>query len=370
MSGTQLRRTPLHDEHLRLGGKMVPFVGWEMPVQYPAGITAEHRAVRSAAGLFDVSHMGEVEVSGPGALDLVQRLTTNDAAALEVGQAQYSTMLRADGTIIDDLLVYRFDDRYMLVVNAGNRERDVEWIQRHASDHDVQVADRSDDIALLALQGPRAQAILGPLTDADLEAIRYYRFGEGEVARVPAVISRTGYTGEDGFELYIPAERAAELWKRLLEAGAGEGLMPAGLGARDALRLEMGYLLYGSDADDRHTPLEAGLGWVVKWGKSDFIGRAALERQKEAGVSRRLAGFRLLERGFPRRGYPLRVEGQVVGEVTSGVVSPSLGEGIGLGYLPPPAAKPGTRIEVVIRDRALPAEVVRPPFYQEGSVRS
>jgi aminomethyltransferase len=370
MTDTNLHRTPLYDEHVRLGGRMVPFVGWEMPVQYPTGITAEHQAVRSAAGLFDVSHMGEVEVHGAGALELVQRLTTNDASVLEVGQAQYSTMLREDGTLIDDLLVYRFPSHYLLVVNAGNRQRDVEWIRSHAADIDVRVEDRSDETALLALQGPKAQAVLARLTEAELDSLRYYRFVEASIAGTPGVVSRTGYTGEDGFELYVPAEHAADLWRRLLEAGRPEGLAPAGLGARDALRLEMGYLLYGSDADDRHTPLEAGLGWVVKLGKGDFVGRSALERQKEAGVGRKLSGFRLLERGFPRRGYVLRVEGRDVGEVTSGVLSPSLGEGIGLGYLPPEAARPGTRIEVVIRDRAVPAEVVRPPFYREGTVRS
>jgi aminomethyltransferase len=367
---SDLKQTPLHAEHVALNGKLVPFAGYEMPVQYPSGITAEHRAVRTAAGLFDVSHMGEFEVRGPQALDLVQHVTTNDASRLEVGQAQYSTLPAEDGTLLDDLLVYRFDDHYLLVVNASNRERDLEWIRRFAGRFDAELRDRSDEIALLALQGPKAAAVLAPLTDVDLESIAYYHFREGRVAGRPAVVSRTGYTGEDGFELYVANEDAAPLWRALLEAGAPEGVVPAGLGARDSLRLEMGYALYGNDLDERRTPLEAGLGWVVKLDKGEFVGRDALVRQKEAGVAERLAGFRLLERGFPRHGYPVRHEGEPAGEVTSGVLSPSLGQGIGMAYLPAAAAKPGTRIEVMIRDQPVPAEVVRPPFYREGSVRS
>jgi aminomethyltransferase len=366
---SDLKRTPLYDEHVAAGGKMVPFAGWEMPVQYPTGITAEHHAVRRAAGLFDVSHMGEIEVRGARALELVQHVTTNDAARLDVGQAQYSALLRDDGTMLDDLIVYRFADHYLLVVNASNRARDFEWIDAFGPRFGVEVIDRSDAIALLALQGPLAPRILARLTDTDLDAIGYYRFAEGEVDGRAATISRTGYTGEDGFELYVAAADAAHLWRRLLEAGAADGLVPAGLGARDSLRLEVGYALYGNDMDERRTPLEAGLGWVVKLDKGEFVGRDALLRQKEAGVRTRLAGFRLLERGFPRPGYAIRVDGEPAGEVTSGIVSPSLGEGVGLAYLPAAGAKPGTRIEVVIRDRGVPAEVVRPPFYRDGSVR-
>jgi len=366
---SDLKRTPLYDEHLAAGGKMVPFAGWEMPVQYRTGITAEHRAVREAAGLFDVSHMGEIDVRGDRALDFVQHVTTNDAARIEVGQAQYSTLVREDGTLLDDLIVYRFPDRFMLVVNASNRERDLAWVQRFAPEFGVELTDRSDDTALLALQGPKAQAILGRLTDHDLDGIGYYRFAEGQVNGRSAVISRTGYTGEDGFELYVPAADAADLWRRLLQAGADDGLVPAGLGARDSLRLEVGYALYGNDMDERRTPLEAGLGWVVKLDKGPFVGRDALLRQKEEGVRVRLAGFRLTERGFPRAGYEVRVGGETVGEVTSGVVSPSLGEGVGMAYVPADAAKPGTAIEIVIRDRSVPAEVVRPPFYKQGTIR-
>lgn len=364
-----LRRTPLYDEHVAAGGKIVPFAGYEMPVQYPTGITAEHRAVREAVGLFDVSHMGEFEVSGPGALDLVQYLTTNDAAAVEVGQAQYSTLPRDDGGLLDDLLVYRFADRYMLVVNASNREKDFAWIARHAERFDVHLVDRSDELALLALQGPETEKILASLTGVDLSGIGYYRFVEGNVDGYPAIVSRTGYTGEDGFELYLSAEHAAPLWRALLEAGAPHGLIPAGLGARDSLRLEMGYALYGSDLDESRNPLESGLAWVTKLDKGDFVAREALLRVKEAGIAERLVGFRLLERGFPRHGYDIAHAGERIGTVTSGVLSPSLGVGIGMGYVPAAHAKPGSRIDVVIRGQPVPAEVVRPPFYTEGSIR-
>jgi aminomethyltransferase len=364
-----LKRTPLHAEHVALGAKMVPFAGYEMPVHYPAGITAEHQAVRTAAGLFDVSHMGEVEVHGERARDFVQHLTTNDASRLEVGQAQYSTLPDEEGKLLDDLIVYRLPDHYLLVVNASNRERDVEFLRRHAEAFGVELRDRSEEVALLALQGPRSEAILAPHTGTDLGSIGYYRFAQGEVAGVPALISRTGYTGEDGFELYVPAERAAGLWRTLLHAGAGQGLVPAGLGCRDSLRLEMGYALYGNDLDEETTPLEGGLAWVTKLDKGDFLARAALARQKQEGVQRRLVGFRLLERGFPRHGYPVRYEGREVGTVTSGIVSPSLGQGIGMAYVPVAASKPGTAIEIVIRGQGVPAEVVRPPFYTGGSVR-
>jgi aminomethyltransferase len=368
--GSALRRTPIHGEHAGLGARLVPFAGYEMPVQYPSGITAEHRAVREAAGLFDVSHMGEVDVRGDRALEFVQHVTTNDVAKLAVGQAQYSTLLRDDGTMLDDLLVYRFPDRYMLVINASNRDKDFAWISQHAGRFGVELVDRSDELALLALQGPRAEQILARLTDADLSAIEYYHFAEGTADGRPAILSRTGYTGEDGFELYLANEDAAPVWRRLLEVGAADGLIPAGLGARDSLRLEMGYALYGNDLDESRTPLEAGLGWIVKLDKGEFIGREALVRQKEAGIRERLAGFRLLERGFPRHGYALRYEGSPAGEVTSGVSSPSLGQGIGMAYLPVAAARPGSRIEVMIRDQPVPAEVVRPPFYTRGSIRS
>jgi aminomethyltransferase len=370
MAEATLRRTPLFEEHAALNAKIVPFAGYEMPVQYPAGITAEHNAVRTAAGLFDVSHMGEFMVRGARALDFVQHVTTNDASKLEVGQAQYSTLCNEQGMLLDDLLVYRFPDHYMLVVNGANRDKDWAWVSRFAGEFGVELEDRTDDIALLALQGPKAQAILARLTEYDLESIRYYRFAEGEVDGVRGIISRTGYTGEDGFELYVPATDAPRLWRRLLEAGKDDGLLPTGLGCRDSLRLEMGYALYGNDLDEGRTPLEAGLAWVTKLDKGEFVGRDALRRQKEEGVKVRLAGFRLKERGFPRHGYPVEFSGERSGEVTSGTMSPTLGQGVGLAYVPVAAAKPGTEIGIVIRDRAVPAEVVRPPFHTSGTVRS
>ena len=364
-----MKRTPLYDEHVRLDARMVPFAGFAMPVQYPTGIVAEHRAVREKAGLFDVSHMGELEVRGSEALDLVQHLLTNDASRLAVGQAQYSVLCKPDGSALDDCIVYRFEDRYMIVVNAANHAKDLAWIESEAGSFDIELEDRSEAFGLLALQGPAAQAILGRLTDVDLDAIRFYHFSEGRVAGKDTIISRTGYTGEDGFELYVAAEDAAEVWRALLDAGRDDGLIPAGLGARDSLRLEVGYILYGNDLDERRTPLEAGLGWVVKLDKGDFVGREALARQKEEGLAEKLAGFVLQERGFPRQGYEIRFRGEPVGEVTSGVLSHSIGQGIGMGYVPVEASKPGTRIEIVIRDRPVPAEVVRPPFYEDGSLR-
>jgi aminomethyltransferase len=364
-----LKRTPLHDEHVALGGKLVPFAGYEMPVQYPAGITAEHRAVREAAGLFDVSHMGELVVRGPQALELVQHVSINDAARIDVGQAQYSAMCLESGGVIDDLLIYRYPDRYMLVVNAANVDKDRGWIETQSRAFDVVVEDVSEDTALVALQGPAAREILRPLANIDVDAITYYRFGEGEVDGVPATISGTGYTGEDGFELYVAAEDASRLWRALLRAGAPAGLVPTGLGARDSLRLEMGYALYGNDLDERHTPLESGLGWVTKLDKGPFVGRAALLAQKEAGVPRKLVGLTVSGRGVPRPGYGILSGGASVGSVTSGTVSPSLGVGVALGYVPAGEAAPGTRLGIDARGRALEAVVVRPPFYSKGSIR-
>jgi aminomethyltransferase len=368
MDGT-LARTPLHGEHVRLGAKLVPFAGYEMPVQYPSGITAEHRAVREAAGLFDVSHMGEVVVSGPDALTLVQQATVNDASGLAVGQAQYSAMCRPDGGVIDDLLVYRFADHWMIVVNASNRAKDWDWLVAQARGLDVRLEDRSDDIALLALQGPRARQILRPLADVDVERIGYYRFVEGRVAGRHSLIAGTGYTGEDGFELYLGAADAVPVWRALLDAGASEGIAPAGLGSRDSLRLEMGYALYGNDLDEEHTPIEAGLGWITKFDKGDFVGRDALLAQKRRGVDRKLVGLKLSERGFPRPGYEVLEDGRPVGIVTSGTVSPTLGEGVAMAWVPARLAEPGTRLQVSLRGKPAAAEVVRPPFYTGGSIR-
>ena len=370
MSDTEsLRKTPLDAVHHELGGKMVPFAGYSMPVQYPSGITTEHRAVREAAGLFDVSHMGEFFLSGPDALALLQKVTVNDASKVEVGQAQYTAMTYENGTIIDDLIIYRLPDRWMLVVNASNRTKDWEWISSHADGFDVELTDRSDETALLALQGPKARAILAPLCDVDVDTIGYYRFAQGKVAGVKAIISGTGYTGEDGFELYVPADRAVELWNALLAAGADHGLIPSGLGARDSLRLEVGYALYGNDLDDQHTTLESALAWITKLDKGEFVGRAALAAQKESGVPRRLVGMKLDERGFPRPGYRVLVNGEEVGVVTSGTVSPTLGEGIAMGFVAAEHAAAGSRVEIEIRGKGVPATVQRPPFYTEGSIR-
>lgn len=369
MMDNALKRTPLFEEHKRLGGKLVPFAGYEMPVQYGTGIVAEHLAVRERAGIFDVSHMGEIVIRGEEALALVQLVTTNDASKLGLGQAQYAVICQEDGCAIDDCLVYRFEDHYLLVVNASNLEADLAWIRTYAPRFNAEVIDRSAESSILAIQGPNATEILQRLTDTDLGSIAYYHAVTGDVDGHEALISRTGYTGEDGFELYIPNAAAVPLWTRLLEVGAADGLIPCGLGARDSLRLEMGYILYGNDLDLNHSPLEAGLGWVVKFDKDQFLGRAALERQKADGLRQRLAGFRLRDRAFPRHGYEVRYQGESAGEVTSGVLSPSLDQGIGLAYVPAEAAKPGTEIEVVIRNRPMVAEIVRPPFYQAGSIR-
>jgi aminomethyltransferase len=363
------KRTPIYEEHVRLGAKIIPFAGYMMPVNYPAGIVAEHNAVRKRAGLFDVCHMGELDIRGGDALGLVQQVVTNDVSTMTIGQCQYSVICQEDGTALDDCIVYRFPDHYMIVVNASNQDRDREWIRKFAPRFGTQVIDRGPETALLALQGPASQRILQPLVDLDLNGIGYYHFAEGKVIGHDAIISRTGYTGEDGFELYIANDAAVVLWRRLLEVGQAEGILPIGLGARDSLRLEVGYALYGNDLDEKHTPLEAGLGWVTKLDKGDFNGAAALRAQKESGIAQRLVGFEMKERGFPRHGYAVRWNGEPSGVVTSGLLSPTLDRGVGLAYVPAAAARPGTAIEIVIRDKAIPAEVVRPPFYKDGSIR-
>jgi aminomethyltransferase len=359
-----LKRTPLHDVHAALGAKIVPFAGYEMPVQYPGGITAEHKAVREGAGLFDVSHMGEFWITGDRAVDFVDYVTTNNVAALAVGQVHYSTILNERGTIEDDCLVYRFADKILMVVNASNAAKDFDHIARHANAFGVTLHDASDEMALLALQGPNAAEILQKLTKSDLPAIKYYHFTEGLVAGQPAIISRTGYTGEDGFELYVENEFAVPIWNSLMSTGK---VTPAGLGARDTLRLEMGMALYGNDIDDTVTPLEANLGWLVKLSKGDFVGRDALTKQKEQGVSRKLVGFTMQERNFPRHGYPVFHGGEPSGVVRSGTMSPTLGIPIGTAYLPAAAAKEGTTFEVEIRGKRIPATVAKPPFYKNAS---
>ena len=363
-----LKRTPFHEIHRALGAKIVPFAGYEMPVQYPTGITAEHKAVRERCGVFDVSHMGEFIVSGPQAIEFVSYVTTNDVAKLAVGQVHYSTILNERGTIEDDCLVYRFADHLMMVVNASNIDKDFAHISRHLSKFakfDAQLENKSDDIALLALQGPQAVEILAGMTKTDLAKIGYYHFAEGDVVGCPSIISRTGYTGEDGFELYFDNRYASTIWEALIGTGR---VTPAGLGARDTLRLEMGMALYGNDIDDTTTPLEANLAWLVKLAKGDFVGRDALVRQKEAGVPRKLVGFVPDDkRSIARHGYGVVHGNAPSGEVRSGTMSPSLGYPIGTCYLAAAAAKEGTKIEIDIRGKRVPATVVKMPFYKEGS---
>ena len=358
-----LRRTPLHGLHRELGGRLVPFAGWEMPVQF-SGVVAEHLAVRQQAGLFDVSHMGELRVEGPGAVALLQQLTPNDVSRLRVGRAHYSALTTDSGGFLDDIVVYRRGEtEFLVVTNAANTARDLGWIRERGGPAADAVRDVSDDFALIALQGPRAQAILAPLTDLDLARIRYYRFADGQVAGVPATVARMGYTGEDGFEIMLPADAAEGAARRLLETGRGEGLVPAGLGARDTLRLEAKMALHGQDIDEEHTVLEADLGWIVKFEKGDFHGRAALLAQREEGVRRKLVGFELRGRGIPRPGHPIRLDGEPFGAVTSGGYAPYLKKSIGLAYLPADRAEPGQAFEVEIRARPVPAEVVPTPFY-------
>jgi aminomethyltransferase len=367
VAAAPLKETALTPLHRELGAKLAPFAGFWMPIQYES-ITAEHRAVRESAGLFDISHMGEFAISGRGAAAFLDRMTVNDVAGLEPNQAHYSCMCLPSGGVVDDLVLYRLEDGYLMVVNASNVEKDFAWLSEHLS-AGVTLENRSEETSLLALQGPRSEAILAPLASVELSGIDFYWKTDGAVAGIPALISRTGYTGEDGFELYFDRERSLEMWDALMEAGTAAGLAPAGLGARDTLRLEMKYALYGNDIDEGTDPLEAGLGWIVKLDKGEFLGREALRRVKAEGPHRRLVGFKLLERGFPRPHYPVLAGGERVGEVRSGTVSPTLGEGIGTCYLPVAHAQNGTRIEVEIRGRAVPAEVVPTPFYRGGSLR-
>ncbi|HUF90420.1 MAG TPA: glycine cleavage system aminomethyltransferase GcvT [Gemmatimonadota bacterium] len=364
-----LKRTALVEVHRGLGAKMVPFAGFLMPVQYES-ITREHRAVRERVGLFDISHMGEFELTGSRALEAVQRVTVNDASALVIDQAQYSALVNEAGGIVDDLVVYRLaEERWMLVVNASNVAKDWEHVRAHLSGDGVELRDRSDEVTLLAVQGPAAAAVVSAVSDVAVDDLAFYWKRDGDVAGVPVILSRTGYTGEDGFELYFDRGGSEAVWSALMDAGAEHGIEPCGLGARDTLRLEMKYALYGNDIDEGTNPYEAGLGWIVKLDKGDFVGRDALARIVDEGPRRRLVGFRLHERGIPRAGYPVRLDGEEVSEVRSGAMSPTLGYGIGTCYLPKGRTKAGTPLAVEIRDRALAGEVVKTPFYTGGSLR-
>jgi aminomethyltransferase len=361
------RRTPLHEEHLEAGGRMIPFAGFLLPVQY-SSLEEEHHAVRSSAGLFDVSHMGEIIISGSGALDFVQRVSCNDHSKLTVGRAQYTALMYPQGTFVDDLLVHRTaEHEFLLVVNAANTAKDFAYLAELANGEDgVEVVDRSADFAQLAIQGPVARAILQPLATVDLDQIRYYRFISGTVADRPALIARTGYTGEDGFELYVDPADAPALWQALIEEGRPHGMLPAGLGARDTLRLEAGMLLYGNDIDDTTTPYEAGLDWIVKLEKGDFIGRDVLELQHADGVERRLVGFEMIDPGICRHGHEVLLAADAqdnVGHVTSGTHLPTLGRPMGMAYLPVEAIDVGHEFFVGIRGRVARARVVELPFY-------
>jgi aminomethyltransferase len=357
------KRTCLYPLHKELGARIVDFAGWEMPVDY-GGVVEEHLNVRTHAGLFDVSHMGELLVEGKDAEAVIQSLTPNDVSRLVDGQAHYSALTTETGCFVDDVLVYRrAENRYLVVVNASNIDKDFAWIESRA-EGEVELTNASDDYALMALQGPKAQAILAPLTNLDLAAMKYYRFADGEVLGEKAIVSRTGYTGEDGFEVMVACDLGEKIARGLLEKGASEGLKPVGLAARDTLRLEAKMALYGNDIDDEHSVLEADLGWIVKWNKGDFVGREALAEQKEHGVARKLVGFEMIDRGIARHGYPAFVDGKSTGIVTSGSFVPYLEKNIGLAYLPTDACGEGTELEVEIRGRRASARVVPTPFYK------
>jgi aminomethyltransferase len=364
----QLKKTPLNNAHRQLGGRMVDFGGWDMPVQYPAGTIEEHLRTRTHAGLFDVSHMGEIDVRGRDAIAFVNRITSNDVTKLIDGQAQYTALTTPEGTVIDDLLVYRFsEDHLFLVVNAGTTEKDWEWIKSHHAGESVELKNVSAEYCQLALQGPEALSILQKLTAEPLTEIKYYHFTTGQVDNVHGIISRTGYTGEDGFEFYAAAAEGERLWNKILDAGnlgSDDGILPAGLGARNTLRLEAGMALYGHELTEATTLLEANLGWICKLDKGDFIGRETLARQKESGLKRKLVGFEVTERGIARDDYDVVINDQRVGKVTSGSPAPYLKKNIGFAYLPIEFTNVGQEIKIDVRGRLIGAQVIKTPFYK------
>jgi len=367
-TGTVLRRTALHESHRRLGGRLVDFHGWELPVQYES-ILREHEAVRQRCGLFDVSHMGQVFVSGPDALAFLQKINANDIAKIGPGKAIYSHLPNPEGGVIDDVIVSCLrKDRYLVVVNAATADKDFAWFKTQAGKLDVALANKSDEYGMIAVQGPKAAALIELLAPA---ATQLPRFGalELELYGTPSIITRTGYTGEDGVEFIVPNHIVVRVWEDLLAQGRSFGVSPCGLGARDVLRLEAGYLLYGQDVDDEHSTYEANYGWVVKLDKGDFIGKPALARQKAEGVKRRLTGIKLLERGVPRAGAPVLVDGREAGKLCSATFSPSLQAGIGVGYLDQPALAAGTKVAVAIHGRDVPAEIVKVPFFSSPNLK-
>jgi aminomethyltransferase len=366
-TNTPLKKTPLHARHRASGARMVPFGGWDMPVEY-TGISAEHIAVRERAGLFDVSHMGQIEIAGDNALDAVQRISCNDASKLEPGQAQYSGLLTPQGTFVDDILVYRLASKhFLLVVNASHIARDYAHIaEQIATAGDAVAVDASSRYALIAVQGPEALGVVQSLTAVDLASMKSYRFTHGEIASVRATISRTGYTGEDGFEIFVPPQSADRVWLALLDAGQSVGLVPCGLGARDTLRLEAGMRLHGNDIDETTTVVEADLNWIVGWKKADFIGADSLRAQRAAGAVRKLVGFEMVDRGIARQGHDVYVGDAKVGVVTSGTQTPFLKKAIGMTYLPTARSTAGSPFDVEIRGRRVRAVVVPMPFYKRA----
>ena len=357
-----LKKTPLNEIEKELGGRMVDFGGWELPVQY-SGILEEHEAVRTHVGVFDVSHMGELTVKGPQALELLQKATCNDVSQLVDGRAQYTGLLYPTGGFVDDILIYRIGaDDYFIVVNASNSDKDFEWIQECAKNLDAEVRNVSNDYAQLAIQGPDAERVLQTMTDVNLPSIKYYRFAKGNVDGAPAIVSRTGYTGEDGFEVYVAPEHAPRIMRKLVDAG----VKPCGLGARDTLRLEAKMALYGNDIDQTTTPIEADLAWIVKLDKGEFNGRDVLQREKDEGPRRKLVGFEMIDRGIARHGYPIVEGGEEIGVVTSGTHSPTLKKSIGLAYLPLDKSAQGTELTILIRGKESRARVIPTPFYKRA----
>ncbi len=369
--GGDLRRTPLYREHLSAQAKLVNFNGWEMPVQYPTGILKEHEAVRTAGGLFDVSHMGRFQIEGPGAVAFIDHIITNDLNKAAEGQLLYAAVCGEDGGVLDDVTVYRLPGRVLMVANAGNLEKIWSWLEKQLAvwkGPEARLWNRSDELAQIAFQGPKTEALFAPMVEGDLARLGYYRALTARVHGIPEVlVSRNGYTGEDGFEIYLPGGRAPELWRALLEAGRQACVMTIGLGARDTLRLEMCYCLYGNELNMDITPLEAGIGWTVKMKKPDFIGKEALRRQKEAGLKRTLVGFEIEGSRFARHGAPILSAGRPAGEVTSGGFCPSVKKGMGLGYVPPELSAPGVALEVDVRGEKVPMRIIERPFYQHAS---
>ena len=364
MSTENLKKTPLNEVHRKAGGKMVDFGGWEMPVQY-SGVVAEHLATREKAGLFDVSHMGEIWVEGEDAIAFVNRLTTNDVTKLIDGQAQYSALTNETGGVVDDLLVYRFDEgKLLLVVNAGTTDKDWDWITSHKGDENMTLTNASKDYCQIAIQGPRAVEIAQKLTDENLDEIKYYHFTVGRFDGVEAIISRTGYTGEDGFEIYADAEYAEQIWNKLLATGAEYGILPCGLAARNTLRLESAMSLYGHELSDQISPLEAGLSWICKLDKGDFTGREAMANLKEKGLQKKLVGFEMIDKGIARDEFDVYINDEKVGGVTSGSPAPYLKKNIGLAFVPTEFAKTGQEIKIDVRGKKLAAQIVPTPFYK------